>query len=228
VARASLELGSTLADPAQKESAARYLEREHGVQRRSLPLPIGINATDEFLGTLSGLSGRSKPSVLEAERGRLIDSLVDGHKYVFGQRAAVFGDQDLVIGLAGFLSEIGLSIAFCGTGAKTGRFEKILREKVTNADGKPLEIMEGADHEQMRQAVKRLEPTLLIGSSKVYPIAREMRLPLIRVGFPVHDRVGSQRILHVGYHGAQRLFDEVINTILEHRQDHSQVGYSYQ
>jgi hypothetical protein len=32
----------------------------------------------------------------------------------------------------------------------------------------------------------------------------------------------------VGYHGAQRLFDEVINTILEHRQDHSQVGYSYQ
>jgi nitrogenase molybdenum-iron protein NifN len=228
VARASLELGSTLADPAQKESAARYLEQAHGVERRALPLPIGIHATDALAGTLSELTGRALPAAMEAERGRLIDSLVDGHKYVFGQRVALFGDQDMVIALAGFLSEIGLSVAFCGSGARTGRFEKILREKVQNADGKPLEILEGADHEQMRQAVKRIEPTLIMGSSKAYPIAREMRLPLIRVGFPIHDRIGSQRILHVGYQGAQRLFDEIINTILEHRQDHSQVGYSYQ
>jgi len=52
-------------------------------------------------------------------------------------------------------------------------------------------------------------------------------VPLIRVGFPVHDRIGGQRILHLGYRGAQHLFDLVVNTLLEVKQDSSAIGYSY-
>jgi nitrogenase molybdenum-iron protein NifN len=47
------------------------------------------------------------------------------------------------------------------------------------------------------------------------------------VGFPIHDRVGGQRLLHLGYHGAQMLFDTVANTMIERRQNRSEVGYSY-
>ena len=41
------------------------------------------------------------------------------------------------------------------------------------------------------------------------------RFPLVRIGFPVHDRVGGARILHVGYRGALQLFDRIANTLIE-------------
>jgi nitrogenase molybdenum-iron protein NifN len=38
-----------------------------------------------------------------------VDSYVDAHKYVFGRRAVVYGEEDLVVGLTAFLAEIGVS-----------------------------------------------------------------------------------------------------------------------
>jgi nitrogenase molybdenum-iron protein NifN len=49
----------------------------------------------------------------------------------------------------------------------------------------------------------------------------------VRVGFPIHDRFGGQRMLHVGYRGTQELFDRLVNTILERKQEDSAVGYGY-
>jgi nitrogenase molybdenum-iron protein NifN len=66
-----------------------------------------------------------------------------------------------------------------------------------------------------------------MGNSKGYKIARQMNKPLIRVGFPIHDRMGGARIVHIGYRGAQQLFDIVSNTIIASLQDASPVGYIY-
>jgi nitrogenase molybdenum-iron protein NifN len=52
-------------------------------------------------------------------------------------------------------------------------------------------------------------------------------VPLIRTGFPIHDRIGGQRVLHVGYRGTQFLFDAVANAMLERKQETSTIGYSY-
>ncbi|MBU0910772.1 MAG: nitrogenase, partial [Proteobacteria bacterium] len=60
-----------------------------------------------------------------------------------------------------------------------------------------------------------------------YPLARKLNIPLIRVGFPIHDRIGGQRIIHLGYRGAQQLFDLVVNSLIEKKQNDSPVGYSY-
>jgi nitrogenase molybdenum-iron protein NifN len=49
----------------------------------------------------------------------------------------------------------------------------------------------------------------------------------VRVGFPIHDRVGGQRILHLGYEGAQQLFDNIVNALMDAKQESSEVGYSY-
>jgi hypothetical protein len=48
-----------------------------------------------------------------------------------------------------------------------------------------------------------------------------LKVPLIRVGFPIHDRIGGQRVLHLGYRGAQELFDRIINALLEVKQETS-------
>ncbi|OQX05718.1 MAG: hypothetical protein BWK76_27095, partial [Desulfobulbaceae bacterium A2] len=65
------------------------------------------------------------------------------------------------------------------------------------------------------------------GHSKGYHLARKLNVPLIRVGFPIHDRFGGQRILHLGYRGAQNLFDLIVNAVIARRQDSSPVGYAY-
>ena len=80
---------------------------------------------------------------------------------------------------------------------------------------------------RIAEHARRVKPNLLLGSSKGYPVARELGVPLVRVGFPIHDRIGGQRVLHLGYRGAQRLFDQIVNTLLECQQDDSNVGYSY-
>jgi nitrogenase molybdenum-iron protein NifN len=72
-----------------------------------------------------------------------------------------------------------------------------------------------------------LKPDFLIGSSKGYSIARRLNVPLVRVGFPIHDRIGGQRVLHLGYRGAQEMFDRIVNALLETRQQSSPIGYSY-
>ena len=68
---------------------------------------------------------------------------------------------------------------------------------------------------------------LLIGNSKGYRMSRELKVPLIRAGFPIHDRVGANRQLLLGYRGTMALFDLVINALLEKKQADSPIGFSY-
>ena len=88
-------------------------------------------------------------------------------------------------------------------------------------------MKEGFDFAEIAEAAPELKPDFLIGSSKGYSIARRLKVPLIRVGFPIHDRIGGQRVLHLGYRGAQELFDRIINALLEVKQETSPIGYSY-
>jgi nitrogenase molybdenum-iron protein NifN len=83
------------------------------------------------------------------------------------------------------------------------------------------------DFYDIAETAEELVPDLLVGHSKGYHLARTLNIPLIRVGFPIHDRVGGQRILHLGYRGAQHLFDLIANALIARKQDMSDVGYSY-
>ena len=88
-------------------------------------------------------------------------------------------------------------------------------------------VKEGFDFAEISENAPSLAPDFLLGSSKGYSIARKLKVPLVRVGFPIHDRIGGQRVLHIGYRGAQGLFDTVVNTLMERKQETSPVGYSY-
>ena len=83
-------------------------------------MPIGIKSSDSFFNILSEISQKNIPKKHRKERGRLIDAYVDAHKYVFGKRAMIFGEEDLVLSLAGFLKEIGIEPALIGSGGNSG------------------------------------------------------------------------------------------------------------
>ena len=90
-----------------------------------------------------------------------------------------------------------------------------------------IEVIEGVDFVDIESVVRKVQPDLMIGHSKGYSLSRKLDIPLVRIGFPIHDRVGGSRMLHVGYQGAQMLFDRIANTLLERRQSASDVGYTY-
>ncbi len=223
-AAASIEFGRILAE---EESAGKLLKKKFQVPCYSLGIPIGVNETDVFFNALSTITGKPVPEKYVQERGRLIDAYADGHKYVFEARAVVYGEEDLVIGLASFLSEIGIVPVLCASGGESGHLKNKLCQVIPDFETRGIEALEGVDFVDIGDAAKKLSPDFLIGSSKGYKIAREINKPLIRVGFPIHDRMGGARILHIGYKGTQQLFDTISNIIIASKQDASSVGYTY-
>lgn len=221
---ASVEIGHTQA--ALKKSAGSYLEGAFQVPCHSLGWPLGIRLSDQLYTMLSVISGRRMPDHLKEERGRLVDSYVDGHKYVSGKRAAVYGEPDLVLALAAFLSEIGIRPVVCATGSKVKRWRELLADEVEGGI-EDIEAVAGADHAKLSEYTRERRPDLLVGSSKGYPLSRELGIPLVRIGFPIHDRIGGQRRLSTGYRGTQELFDRVVNAAMEQKQTQSATGYSY-
>jgi nitrogenase molybdenum-iron protein NifN len=197
---------------------------DHPVYR--MPMPIGISLTDSFFELLSELAGCSIPAKYKEERGRLIDAYVDGHKYLAGKKVAVFGEADFVVPMTSFLAEIGLKPVLCAAGDKYGKLKEALEDYVEDLPADVL-IREGCDFADIEAEVGRLGPDLLVGNSKGYALSRRLNIPLLRVGFPIHDRIGGSRVLHLGYKGAQQLFDQVANMLIENAQDTSPVGYSY-
>jgi nitrogenase molybdenum-iron protein NifN len=222
-ARASIEFADT--NDANATGAALLQER-FGVAKHRLGTPIGVARTDHLFRVLKELTGRDTPAKHVDERGRLIDSFVDGHKYLFGKRAVVYGDEDLVVGIVSLLLEIGVIPVLCASGGESGRLRATL-ESMTPELGQAVEVRQGVDFAKLGEMVAELRPDVLIGNSKGYTLSRELDIPLLRIGFPIHDRIGGARLLHIGYRGAQTLFDRITNTMIEAKQDDSDVGYTY-
>lgn len=222
-ARVTIECGHTLPE----ESAGTHLADTHQVELQRTGLPIGIRETDQFMALLEKVSGQPVPQKYSSARGRLIDAMVDGHKYIFGKRAIVYGEEDLVVGITSLLAEIGVVPVLCASGGRSGKFKESIEKVLEGLNCEIPEVHEGVDFYDIQERATDLKIDMLVGHSKGYTFSRKENIPLIRVGFPIHDRVGGQRILHVGYHGAQQLFDTITNTMIAQKQDGSDVGYSY-
>ena len=223
-ADATIEFGSTLEDC---KTAGKFLHESFGVPLHSMGIPIGIRETDVFFNALEQVSGAECPEKHALEKGRLIDSYVDAHKYLFGKRAVVYGEEDMVVALTSFLAEVGIIPVLCASGGRSGKFEQAIERVTAGIAPQAPAVHEGLDFQQIEELAMELSPDLLIGHSKGYGLAKKLDIPLIRVGFPIHDRFGGQRILHVGYRGTQSLLDRIVNALLESKQEDSPVGYAY-
>jgi len=222
-ALSAIEFSRTLSP---EKSAAQLLASRCDLQAVCLGLPIGIRETDAFFAALAQLTGAPLPTKYQLERGQLVDSYVDGHKYLFGQRVVLYGEEDLVVGLAAFCAEVGLVPVLCASGGRSGRLAAAIAAVAPALAGQSA-VRDDVDFEEIGEFAATLQPDLLIGSSKGYTLARKLAIPLVRVGFPIHDRIGGQRILHLGYRGTQQLFDRIVNAVMEQRQTKSDVGYAY-
>jgi nitrogenase molybdenum-iron protein beta chain len=84
-----------------------------------------------------------------------------------------------------------------------------------------------ADMFLMHQWIKNEPVDLLIGNSYGKYIARDEDLPFVRHGFPILDRVGHQHFPTVGYRGAIRLLEQILDAFLD-RQDRDSPEQSFE
>jgi nitrogenase molybdenum-iron protein NifN len=220
---ATIQFGSTLDWPT---TGGELLKDRFDIRCYNIPLPIGIKNCDKFFSVMGELTGKAMPDEYSSRRGRLLDSYADAHKYIFGKKAVLYGEEDLVVSMAAFLAEIGVVPVICATGAKSGRFKDAIYDAVGDIKNR-VNVVEAVDFIEIEELALEHKPDFIIGNSKGFALSKKLDIPLLRIGFPVHDRFGGARIRHIGYGGTQELFDRIVNTVIEQKQSASPVGYSY-
>lgn len=215
-ARATIQFGVTVED---EISPGKYLETYYGVPLYNLPLPMGIMACDRFLNLLQTLTGQQIPQQLQQERGRLLDAMVDAHKYNREGRAVVFGEPEMVYSISQVLVENGVTPVILATGSKGTRLQGLLTALTADCDEEAL-ILVNSDFSHIRKHCANKRINLAIGNSDGRILSERDGIPLVRLGFPIHDRIGGQRILTTGYTGTIQLLDLISNTLLTNKLRH--------
>jgi len=173
-ALATIQMGVTIEDAI---SPGKYLEEEFSVPLYNIAIPIGVEGTDVFFNTLVAITGKTIPESIKQERGRLLDGMIDSHKYNFQGRSVIFGEPEMVYAVTKTCVENGVFPAVVATGSQVEKLNELLIATVADCPEK----------------------------SKIL------------LGFPIHDRVGGQRILSVGYTGTMMFLDRITNTLLENK-----------
>ncbi|MHC1685407.1 MAG: nitrogenase cofactor biosynthesis protein NifB [Clostridiaceae bacterium] len=210
---ATIEMGLTVEDDA---SPGVYLESKFGVPLFKCAVPIGIINTDKFINLISEITGKDVPKELEMERGRYLDGVIDSHKYNGEGRAIIFGEPELVYALTCLCVENGVQPVVVATGSKNKLFKGLVKNITKELDEQPI-ILDDTDFAVVEKFARELDVNLLIGDSNGRRIEEKLGIKLVRIGFPIHDRVGAQRQVNTGYFGSLRLLDEMTNSILERK-----------
>lgn len=210
-AAATVELGATV-PPAL--SPGQFLADEYDVPLHRLPLPIGLAGTDAFFRTLRQISGREVPASILAERGRLLDAMVDSHKHNAAGRSVIFGEPELVYAVTRTCLENGVWPAVTAAGGMAAEAEALLRAALAESP-EPCTCLADADFSAIRRHCAASGANIAIGPSDGRYLTEKEGIPLVRLGFPILDRVGGQRILSVGYTGTALLLDRITNTLLD-------------
>lgn len=196
--------------------AATELDEKCNVPCALLELPYGLANTDRFIHALRNHGGVDVPASIGEERGRLLDAMSDMHQYFHGKRVAVVGDPDHVIALTQFLVELDMKPACVITGSSGNHFETRVKEIL--ADHAPDAIVkQNTDLFALHQWIKTSPVELLIGNTYCKYISHVEKIPFVRFGFPILDRMGHRYFPTVGYTGALRLMEKINDALLDHK-----------
>lgn len=209
---ATLALGHDASVP-----AGELLNAKCKVKLYELDIPIGLAATDRFIKTLSEAANVEVPESIERERGRLVDILTDNEQYFYNKRVALYGDPDQLIPLCEFLVDIGMQPVYVVTGTPGKYFDERMAEVLKGIPDVKFRQGAQADMFLLHQWIKNEPVDLLIGNTWGKYISRDENIPLIRFGFPIMDRVGHSYFPNVGYMGAIRLVEKLLNALLDER-----------
>jgi nitrogenase molybdenum-iron protein NifN len=160
-----------------------------------------LASADLFVTLLAQLSGRPASARLRRRRSQLEDALLDGHFFFSGKRVAIAAEPDQLYALASFFAGLGAETVVAVT--TTGNSPVLAK-----VPAREVKVGDLGDFEEL---VASAGCDLLVAPSHGRQAAERLDLPLLRVGFPIFDRLGSQHRRTILYEGARDFVFEVAN-----------------
>jgi light-independent protochlorophyllide reductase subunit B len=213
--------------PETSRATALWLERHFG-QPRTTIVPIGLNATREFVGEVAALLGidpdpvlgREQPGVasLAASQSRMqwyarsVDST-----YLTGKRVFIFGDASHAIAAARIArEEMGFTVVGLGTFSR--EFARDVREA---AKGLGIEPLISDDYLEVEAAINAAAPELVLGTQMERHIAKRLGVACAVISTPIHVQDVPARYSPVmGFEGANVLFDSWVHPLVMGLEEH--------
>ena len=165
--------------PETVQIAASWLERQFGMKFTRV-VPIGANATGEFIREVCGLARIDPPSAeAPALRARWYARFVDS-TYLTGKRVFIFGDATHAIAAARVAAEE-MGFAVVGLGSYSREFGRELREAAQRYGVDPL-ITD--DYLEVERQIVDLQPELVLGTQMERHIAKRLSIPCAVISAP--------------------------------------------
>lgn len=194
----------TLAIGEQMRKSAQLIEDRALVPYRVFPSLTGLKPVDAFVRTLMALSGvQDPPPSIKRDRARLVDAALDSHFHIGNLKVAIGADPDLMFALSTTLTAMGAEIV---TAVTTSQHSPLI-------DRMPCDTVILGDLGDFERSAKENGAQILLTHSHGRHAEHRLSVPLVRVGFPVFDRIGAQDSCRVGYRGTRAFLYEIANTM---------------
>jgi len=190
---------------------AELLRDRTGVPTTIFQTLTGLGPTDALVTLLTQISGRPASLRLRRQRSQLLDAMLDGHFHFGARRVAIAADPDLLCSLAGFFAGMGAEVV---TAIAATAGSPLLAEV-------PADRVMIGDLQDFEDAAKAADAELLVTHAHGRQAAERLHLPLMRVGFPIFDRLGAMHRCMLGYRGTRELIFEVANIALSGLHSHT-------
>jgi nitrogenase molybdenum-iron protein NifN len=191
----------TIAIGEHMRAAAESLKEKTGVEYTLFDRLTGLDANDEFLSCLAGISGREIPRKYRRQRSQLLDAMLDAHFFIGGTKIAIGAEPDLLWSVGNTLAELGAELTAVVTTTSSPVLERLPVEEVVIGDLEDLEARAG-------------DCDLLITHSHGRQMAERLNIPFLRMGLPMFDRLGAAHRVSIGYRGTRDLVFEIGNIFI--------------
>jgi light-independent protochlorophyllide reductase subunit B len=181
-------------------------------------IPIGAQATREFMAEVAEFAGIELNSALEdaASRAPWYAKSVDS-TYLTGKRVFIFGDATHAIAAARVASEeFGFEVV--GLGTYSREFAREVREAAKKYG---IEALITDDYLEVEARCAELSPELVLGTQMERHIAKRLGLPCAVISAPVHVQDFPARYSpQMGFEGANVLFDTWVHPLMMGLEEH--------
>lgn len=199
---------STIAIGVSLQRAARLLENRCQTPSFWMPHLMTMDQCDRFIQHLQMISGREVPAWIERQRGQLQDAMIDTHVWLQDKRLAIAAEGDLLAAWLDFAISQGIRPQCVVAPANQPGLSSL-----------PVPEVQIGDLEDMEDRLRAQRIDLLCANSHGTLLAEKYHLPLIRIGFPLFDRIGEFRRLRQGYSGIRDTLFELANAMRQaHRE----------
>ncbi|MBW8192590.1 nitrogenase iron-molybdenum cofactor biosynthesis protein NifN [Neiella marina] len=193
-------------------STGQWLQQQHQVPCHFVGMTMGIAETDQLIQLLTQLSGLPVPDWISHSRKRLQDAMLDCHFLLSQSSIAMALETDLAAGYQAVVAEQGMNIR-----------RVVTASACVSGTSWPAQDWIVGDLSDVEAVLDDVE--LVVGNTHCANLC-EPQVPVMRAGYPCHDRFGVADVVQIGYQGARSILFGLANLMQAHHQDEVAPHYS--